>query len=272
MRGVFKGWSSSWVWCARIEKKSCPCSQISSNRISPGSPYPGVVNDNELSERSQRILARLSQPLTASQVAAREGVSRSACSRVLRNLMRCGLAQCLNPDARRSRVYGQTQQGRTFVGGEEPHRHDQIDWGRYGWICYSHRAAIIRVMDQPLQPATIKRKAKMQDATLRMSANNVRDVIRLFVEKGIAKPVKVKRRAHPRYELTTAGRRLQEQLLAAEARTSWAAGWAKCRARTRKAGSSNSQPGVNVGTIGERHDCPRHCADAQRDCGCARRL
>jgi len=206
------------IWVQGV-RRIAGVAQISSNRINPSSPYPEVVKEPGLTRRSRSTLTRLHQPLTASQIATQEGVSRSACSRVLRDLMTQGLARCLNPDARRSRVYGLTQQGREIAGSDKLDNPDEINWELYGWICYSHRAAIIRVMDEPLQPATIKRKARMQDANLRMSANNVRDVIRLFVEKGIAKPVTIRRRAHPRYELTSTGRRLQEQLLEAEGST-----------------------------------------------------
>ena len=49
-----------------------------------------------------------------------------------------------------------------------------------------------------------------------MSANNVRDVIRLFVASGIVRSVPGKRRAHPRYELTMLGDVLRTLLLRAE--------------------------------------------------------
>jgi len=49
-----------------------------------------------------------------------------------------------------------------------------------------------------------------------MSANNARDVMRLLVEWGVAKPVQVRRKAHPRYELTEQGRSFQTLLQQAE--------------------------------------------------------
>ena len=75
-----------------------------------------------------------------------------------------------------------------------PIAHDcpNLDWQLYGDVCYSHRAAVVRVLTEPMQPAQIKRKALFKDSRIRMSANNVRDVIRLLLAKGIVEPVMVK--------------------------------------------------------------------------------
>lgn len=90
-----------------------------------------------------------------------------------------------------------------------------VDWQLYGWVCYSHRAAIIKALVEPMQPATIKRKAKSQDPGLRMSANNVRDVIRLFLSRGIVQAIRFRKKVHPCYELTELGKKLQNLLLEA---------------------------------------------------------
>ena len=68
-----------------------------------------------------------------------------------------------------------------------------------------------------MQPTTIKRRAKQQDQKIKMSANNVRDVIRLFLQKEIVKPVKVRKKAHLRYELTESGKQLRQLLAQAKA-------------------------------------------------------
>ena len=83
-------------------------------------------------------------------------------------------------------------------------------------MCYSHRAAIIKTLAQPLQPATIKREAKSQISGLRMSANNVRDVIRLFRKRGVVRPLQIKGEHHPRYKLIELGRQLRVLLLHAD--------------------------------------------------------
>ena len=136
----------------------------------------------------------------------------------------CGLVKCLNPYATRSRLYWLTPAG---ILCQKKLSKDKtlpnivkylpdIDWELYGWICYNHRAAIIRALTEPMQPATIKRRAKQQNPKLKMSANNVRDVMKLFLQKEIVKPVKVKKKTHLRYELTELGCRIQGLLSWAE--------------------------------------------------------
>ena len=67
-----------------------------------------------------------------------------------------------------------------------------------------------------MQPVAIKRKTKQQNTKIKMSANNVRDVMRLFLKKEIVKPVKIGKKAHLRYELTELGKKLQPLLINAE--------------------------------------------------------
>ncbi len=138
---------------------------------------------------------------------------------VVRGLIKLQFLTCLNPQARRSRLYWVTAGGaahsKRFCAARCDHQ-PSIDWDLYGWVCYSHRAAILKALVRPLQPCEIKRKARSDNPSLRMSANNVRDVIRLFVGKGIVRCVPGKRRAHPRYELTALGDTLRTLLLRAE--------------------------------------------------------
>lgn len=54
------------------------------------------------------------------------------------------------------------------------------------------------------------------DPLIRMSANNVRDIIRLFLKRGIVQSVAVSGIRHPNYQLTPKGIQLQELLLRAE--------------------------------------------------------
>jgi len=91
-----------------------------------------------------------------------------------------------------------------------------VDWNLLGWVCYRHRAAILKTLSEPLQPSAIKRRARARDPTLRMSANNVRDVIRLFKQRGIVQPVYLRKKKHPRYELTDVGKTLRQLLGQAE--------------------------------------------------------
>jgi hypothetical protein len=98
------------------------------------------------------------------------------------------------------------------IGHELP----EIDWGVYAGVCYRHRGAVIKAMAEAMQPAAIKRRARFQNPQLRMSANNVRDVIRQFLAKGVVQQVRIKQRAYPRYVLTELGKQCQGLLVGAE--------------------------------------------------------
>ena len=161
--------------------------------------------------------------MTAAQLARRGGVTRVSCSDGIQSLAARGLVRCLNPEARSSRLYwltdaGMRRQRAWSPAYGRPKRKvlpESIDWNLYGWVCYRHRAAIIKALTEPLQPAAIKRRARTHNPGIRMSANNVRDVIRLFVSKGIVRRITAKR-SHPRYELSEVGQQLRHLLLEAE--------------------------------------------------------
>ncbi|HQP33748.1 MAG TPA: hypothetical protein PLI95_01150 [Polyangiaceae bacterium] len=172
-------------------------------------------------ERRLATLRTLTQPLTASHLAQRTQRPRSACSALLRQLASRRLVRCLNNSARRSRVYGLTLKGHACLGAmgsqnAEPRRTPEVDWAIYGWICFSQRSAVLKALTEPLQPATIKRRALRHDPTLTMSANNVRDVIRLFLAKGLVSRVHRRAALHPQYALTALGRSLHELLMTAD--------------------------------------------------------
>ena len=98
------------------------------------------------------------------------------------------------------------------------HDYPDLDWTLYGDVCYSHRAAVIKCLNQPMQPAQIKRRALFQNPDIKMSAGNVRDVLRSLRTKGVVQPVKPEKKAHPRYQLTDVGTHMQRLLLQAEVR------------------------------------------------------
>lgn len=171
-------------------------------------------------------MMRFSQPLTALQVASREKVSLDTASYLLRELRCQRLVRCLTPDARQSRVYWLTPAGE--VAQEDLRRQaglsrlthfvPRIDWELYGCVCFSHRSSVLLVLEEPLQPAAIKRRARLQNPGLRMSANNVRDVIRVLLKRGVVESVRIRGRFHPRYRLTETGGLLQELLRRAATR------------------------------------------------------
>ena len=176
-------------------------------------------------ERRQIILRRLQQPMTAKQLAALTGIRPDCCSYVLWELSIYAVVHCLNIDSRKSRLYWLTElgkacrhrlaehQGLSLVTHELPN----IDWNLYGWVCFTHRAAVIKALHSPMQPVRIVKTARFKDPHIRMSANNVRDVIKRFLQKGIVQKVPgPRKRSHPRYSLTTTGLKLQELLFRAE--------------------------------------------------------
>ncbi|OHB49719.1 MAG: hypothetical protein A2Y10_06055 [Planctomycetes bacterium GWF2_41_51] len=179
-----------------------------------------VVEWLEKSENRKSIITHLKQPMTALQLTKYTGLSLDQCSMLLGQLTLCRLVKCLNPTAKRSRLYWLTPIG---ILCQRKLRNDKnlpsiaknlpdTDWELYGWLCYSHRAAIIRTLTEPMQPATIKRKAVQQNPQMKMSANNVRDVIKLFLQKGLVRKVIAKRKVHPKYELTQQGIQLKNIL------------------------------------------------------------
>ena len=66
-----------------------------------------------------------------------------------------------------------------------------------------------------MQPTQVKRKARFQNPALRMSANNARDVVKEFLSKGLVQPVRVRRKAYLRFELTEVGKQLQDLMVKA---------------------------------------------------------
>ena len=174
-------------------------------------------------ERRQQIIIRLRQPMTALQLSKHTDMPLDCCSYVLNELSLYKLVQCMNPQSKRSRLYWLTNMGKQcqkelLKENSRPslvYDFPTIDWELYGWVCYTHRAAIIRALTEPLQPATIKRRATLRNPDLKMSANNVRDVIKLFLQKGIVKSMKIQKKTHLRYELTELGKKLQNLLMKA---------------------------------------------------------
>ena len=176
-------------------------------------------------ERRQQILLKMKQPMTAKQLSFQTGLELDSCSYVLWELSIYAVVCCLNKDSRKSRLYWLTElgkacrhrlaehQGLSLVTHELPN----IDWNLYGWVCFTHRAAVIKALHIPMQPVRIVKTARFKDPYIRMSANNVRDVITLFLQKGIVQKVPgPRKRSHPRYSLTTTGLKLQELLFRAE--------------------------------------------------------
>lgn len=180
-----------------------------------------------LSEQEDRktILKSFNQPLISRQISKRTGIPANTCSYVIATFVDKGLLVCLNSFARNSRLYWLTDNGlqcrkKLYLTKDLSYNErelPEIDWELYGWVNFSHRLAIIKALTHPMQPSEIKRLFRLQGTHIRISANNIRDIVRLFLAKGIVRPVKVKKRAHLLYELTDLGIKFRNLLIQADA-------------------------------------------------------
>jgi len=166
----------------------------------------------------------MKQPLTGKQIGRRTGIPIDACSYVVAKLVARGLLTCLNPEARNSRLYWLTDLGircrkrlhHDLALSYEEYDLPSIDWALYGWICFSHRSIVMKTLSVPMQPSEIKRVIRRKKAGMAISANNIRDVVKLLLEKEIVQKVFVRKKAHPRYELTDSGNQFRELLMQSE--------------------------------------------------------
>ena len=178
----------------------------------------------EKEESRKKILTVLKMPLTTKQLARKTGIPMDACSYMVAKFTLKGVSTCLNPEARNSRLYWLTELGTSCrkqlcqdlnIPYRESDLHS-VNWTLFGWICFSHRSIVIKILNDPMQPAEIKRQIRIQKPNTKISANNIRDVIKLFLAEGIVQPIKIRKKAHPRYELTDFGNQLKQLLIQAE--------------------------------------------------------
>jgi hypothetical protein len=134
------------------------------------------------------------------------------------------LVYCCNPYARRSRLYWLTAPGLRCIREIRSKHHlpqllldfPRVDWALYGWLCFTQRSAVVKILKQPLQPSVMKSRLRYDYPEVRVSANNIRDILRLLVGRGIAHKLWLRKQHHPSYELTRLGSRMQVLLLRAE--------------------------------------------------------
>ncbi len=173
------------------------------------------------SERRKKILVGFNQPLTATHIARRTDITLDSCLHLLWGLTLYGIIYCLNKGSRYNKLHWLTCLGKacqrklreTLALRPLAHRFPNIPWDLFGSVCYRHRSAVIKAIHGPMQAAAIKRKALFQNPQLRMSANNVRDVMKYLLKVGVVRKVNIKRRGHPRYELTDLGEVFKDLLL-----------------------------------------------------------
>lgn len=175
-------------------------------------------------ESRRKILMTIRQPLTGKQIGIRTGIPMDTCSYVVAKLVAKGLLVCLNPEARNSRLYWLTDLGllcqkrlhQDLDLAHEEYDLPSIDWSLYGWICFNHRSIVIKTLASPMQPSEIKRMIRKKKVGMKISANNIRDVVKLLLKKGIVQKVFLRKKAHSRYELTDSGSQFRELLMQSE--------------------------------------------------------
>ena len=175
-------------------------------------------------ESRRKILMTIKQPLTGKQIGRRTGIPIDTCSYVVAKLVAKGLLTCLNSKARNSRLYWLTDlsiQCRKRLHQDLGMAYEEydlpgIDWSLYGWMCFSHRSIVMKTLTIPMQPSEIKRMIRKKKTGMKISANNIRDVVKLLLEKQIVQKVYVRKKAHPKYELTDLGKQFRELLMQSE--------------------------------------------------------
>ena len=176
-------------------------------------------------ENRKTILKSFNQPLISRQISKKTGIPANTCSYVIATFVDKGLLICLNSKSNSSRLFWLTDEGlqlrkKLFQNHNLSYKQpvlSNIDWSLYGWTCFAHRSSVIKILTYPMQPSEIKRLFRLQGTHIRISSNNIRDIVKLFLAKGIVRPVKVRKKAHLRYELTDLGIKLRDLLIKANA-------------------------------------------------------
>ena len=175
-------------------------------------------------DRRANVVRAIKQPLTSTQCAKRIGLNKKICGIIMEELASLGILQRLNPQCWCGRVYWLTRLGLFCQKhllkkqGKKPHKFDfpGVNWETYSLTVYSHRAAILKILQRPMRPLEIRRKIRFENPKIRINTCNVRGVLRLFYSKGIVKKINVRKRVHPLYELTDQGRLFRDLLIQAD--------------------------------------------------------
>ena len=178
----------------------------------------------QLSSEEKNLVLGMQQPFTAKQLAQKHLVTPTRSSALLERMNAMGLVRCLNSYSRSSRLYFPTLIGKSvqrdlshdvdFMKGELP----RLDWYLYGNLCFNHRSAVFRrlSLDRPMQSAEIKRRLRVEHPEIRISANNIRDVVRTLKEQGLVEEIYLRKKAHPRFVLSMKAVPYQQLLKQAE--------------------------------------------------------
>ena len=184
--------------------------------------YKNLCEWTQEQESRKKVITAFKMPLIAGQLSKKTGIPEKTCSYIIAKFLKKGLLICLNPDAQNSRLYGLSEVGKDCQRHCYPDlplpdfNIYEVDWKLYGWLCFRHRSAVLKTLTVPMQPSEIKRTLRIHKPYIRISANNVRDIIKIFFSKDLVRPIRVRKKAHPRYELTEIGIKLRQLLIHAD--------------------------------------------------------
>jgi hypothetical protein len=172
-------------------------------------------------KNDRKILLSFNQPLTTVQAAAKTGIPKDTCGSLIAKFAKNSLITCLNPAAGNGRLYwlsilGKKYQKDLCKRSNIPYKWFDIsgvDWQLYGSVCFNYRSVIVKTLTTPMQPSQIKHILRIQKPHIKISANNIRDVIMFLLAKQIVRPVRIKRKIYIRYELTELGEKFRRLLI-----------------------------------------------------------
>lgn len=157
--------------------------------------------------------------MTADQLATSMGKARSSVSEHIRQMRVYRVLTCLNPAARQSRLYWFTPEGSEcrrslaeIYQGAPATAVPSVDWQLYGDLLFRHRRAVLLTLRGRMRPPQVKKRALANDARLRMSIDNCREVLYWMKARGVVRAVRPRGKRFAFYELTEVGKACQELL------------------------------------------------------------
>lgn len=172
------------------------------------------------SVRRQHLMRLLSQPMTPAHLAQQAGLTTKAACKVVAELREHGLIECLTPNIQRGRLYARTTLGESVwslikkrSASEPPaNKLPAEDHLAYASVCYRHRSVVVRGLGMPRQASQIKHWIRSNLPGAKISANNVRDVLRKLIRIGIVYRTNSDHEYYPVYALTKRGQRFRDLL------------------------------------------------------------
>ncbi len=176
-----------------------------------------------------KVMTKPKMPCEIHEQALEGVVSLSNTTEILKQLVKEGLAVCINEKERVGRLYTLTRKGRSIrnkICGSEFNYHSLPKGvlADYVWVMRGkHRRAVIKIMSNRKTPSEIHRDVVRSSENLpfgsinyvKLSLNSTSDTLRGFRKKGIAVCINKEKRVGRLYELTSKGKAVREQILKA---------------------------------------------------------